>query len=312
MKDWLDDHPQGRNPNVFLIPSLDKQHKKFGNRMKESSLNGIYRRYKVEIFPKLLEDPKVVPEDKKKIRELLNKKWHPYVLRHSALTAKSTVLKEHTLRQHAGWTGKSMMHMKYLHYFGNESNESLLAEYGIVTDANKGNVLLPDNLRPKQCPNCSEANIPDSKFCSHCRMILTYSAYEETLLEQKNKDDKLKELDNRMKMYEDATTLQNNMLEFITRALKIDTTSLIQRFDKMPTTTAAIANERDVEPQQQYLDEQLYENQYQQIKRGLELQEQFKDKIMKDALMPEFNNISKNLIKDPKLAAISKKKILSN
>jgi hypothetical protein len=117
-------------------------------------------------------------------------------------------------------------------------------------------------------------------------MILTYSAYEETLLEQKNKDDKLKELDNRMKMYEDATILQNKMLEFITRALKIDTTSLRQRFDKMPTTTAAIANERDVELQQ-YLDEQLYENQYQQIKRGLELQEQFKDKIMKDALMPE-------------------------
>ncbi len=99
--------------------------------MKESSLNGIYRRYKVEVFPKFLEDPKVIPEDKKKIKDLLlNKKWNPYIYRHSALTTKSTVLKEHTLRQHAGWTGKSMMHIKYLHYFGNESNESLLAEYG--------------------------------------------------------------------------------------------------------------------------------------------------------------------------------------
>ena len=58
------------------------------------------------------------------------------------------------------------MHQKYIHYFGNESNESLLAEYGIVTESNKGNRLLPDNLRPKQCPNCSESNIPDCKFCS--------------------------------------------------------------------------------------------------------------------------------------------------
>jgi integrase len=44
VKDWLDDHPQYDNPNTFLIPSLDRQHRRYGNRMKELSLNGIYRR----------------------------------------------------------------------------------------------------------------------------------------------------------------------------------------------------------------------------------------------------------------------------
>jgi integrase/recombinase XerD len=58
IKDWIDDHPQGRNPNAFLIPSLDRKHRKFGNRMKEKSLNIIYRKHNLEFFPKLLEDPK--------------------------------------------------------------------------------------------------------------------------------------------------------------------------------------------------------------------------------------------------------------
>jgi integrase len=41
VKDWIDDHPQDRNPNAFLIPSFDRQHKRFGNKMQEKSLNDI-------------------------------------------------------------------------------------------------------------------------------------------------------------------------------------------------------------------------------------------------------------------------------
>jgi integrase len=132
IKDWLDSHPQRGNPNAYLIPSMDRKHRKFGNKMRSMSLNNIYRKYKLEFFPALLEDPKVSPEDKQKIRELLQKPWNPYIRRHSALTQKSTILKEHVLRQHAGWSGRSQMHLKYLHYFGNESSESLLEAYGII------------------------------------------------------------------------------------------------------------------------------------------------------------------------------------
>lgn len=194
IKDWIDDHPQGRNPNAFLIPSLDRMHKRFGNRMKESSLNLIYRSYKVKFFPALLEDPKVPPEDKIKIRELLRKPFNPYIFRHSALTVKSTFLKEHVLRQHAGWSSSSQVPRKYLHYFGNESNESLLMEYGIINAESKGNQLLPESLKPRICPNCSETNIHNCKFCAKCRMILTYDAYEETLQEQKTKDNLLTQM----------------------------------------------------------------------------------------------------------------------
>ena len=76
------------------------------------------------------------------------------------------------------------MHLKYLHYFGNESNESLLEAYGIVA---AGSQQL-DQLRPKQCPNCTEPNKPDSRFCNKCRMVMSYDAYEETLEGQKKKE----------------------------------------------------------------------------------------------------------------------------
>jgi hypothetical protein len=47
--------------------------------------------------------------DKEIIRKLLNKPWNLYVQRYSALTEKSQILKESTLRDHAGWSMTSAM-----------------------------------------------------------------------------------------------------------------------------------------------------------------------------------------------------------
>ena len=144
-------------------------------------LYAIYSKYKQEIFPKLLEDTTVPNEDKEKIKNLLAKPFNPYIRRHTALTEKSVKLKSNTLNQHAGWSPGSNMAQKYIHYFGNESSESLLEAYGIVT---KNNIPI-DTLNPKICPNCNEGNTQDAKFCAKCKMVLTYDAYNETLEEQK-------------------------------------------------------------------------------------------------------------------------------
>jgi hypothetical protein len=189
LKDYLDhEHPQPNNPNAPLICSTGKS---LGKHMTTIRLGIIYARYKNLIFPKLLDSPNVLPEDKPKIRELIKKPWNAYIRRHTALTEKSMILKEHVLRQHAGWTPGSNMHLKYLHYYGNESNESLLEAYGLV---DKGVQI--DQLRPKQCPNCNEPNKVDSKFCVKCRMVLTYDAYNETLGDQKEKEDRLTAVEN--------------------------------------------------------------------------------------------------------------------
>jgi hypothetical protein len=119
---------------IQIVPLICGLGKKLGTRLSTPTLYQIYNNYREKVFPKLLDNPSVLLEDKQKIRELLKKPWNPYIRRHSALTEKSTFLKEHVLRQHAGWSGRSQMHVKYLHYFGNESSESLLEAYGIVGD----------------------------------------------------------------------------------------------------------------------------------------------------------------------------------
>ena len=176
LKDYLDHgHPQPRNLNAPLICGIGKS---LGRHLRAFSIYLIYDEYKKHIFPKLLESPEVLPEDKEKIAELLKKPWNPYIRRHSALTENARILKEPILKIHAGWSPRSQMHLKYEHWFGNESSESLLEAYGIVSGGQQ-----IDQLRPKQCPNCSEPNKVDSKFCGKCRMVLSYDAYTESLEE---------------------------------------------------------------------------------------------------------------------------------
>jgi hypothetical protein len=83
------------------------------------------------------------------------------------------------------------MHLKYLHYYGNESSTSILEEYGLIDEG-----IQIDQLKPKICTNCNEPNKYDSKFCVKCRMVLSYDAYEETLENQKKKEDRLATIEN--------------------------------------------------------------------------------------------------------------------
>jgi integrase len=191
LKDYLNnEHPTPSNPNAPLISSTGRA---IGRHITTKRLHAIYNTHKKVIFPRLLDSPEAVPEDKPLIEQLLKKPWNPYIRRHSALTEKSMILKENILRQHAGWTQNSQMQLKYLHYFGNESSQDILEAYGLVDHG-----IQIDQLRPKQCPNCNEANKPDSKFCAKCRMVLTYDAYSETLEDQKGKEDDIKTLKQQM------------------------------------------------------------------------------------------------------------------
>ena len=196
LKDWLDQHPQRNNHNSYLICSMDR--KNLFGRMTRFGVRERYCKYQSKFFSKLLKDSGISVEDKDKIRELLKKPWNPYIRRHSALTEKSKFLRESTLRQHAGWSGRSQMNLKYVHYFGNESNNSILQEYGILSKENEE----VDVLKPKQCPNCNEPNRPDQKFCFKCRMILTYDAYKDTIESTSNKDKQIETLVKKQEQFE--------------------------------------------------------------------------------------------------------------
>jgi integrase len=72
LKDFLDhEHPQPSNPNAPLICGTGRS---LGRLIKASRIYKIYNKYKKQIFPKLLESPDVVPEDKNKIRSIDTKK----------------------------------------------------------------------------------------------------------------------------------------------------------------------------------------------------------------------------------------------
>src|ERR671919_2124250 len=211
VKEWLDQHPQRNNKNAYLICTMNRSN--VGGRLTRDGLLHIYTsQYKEKYFPMLLKDPTVSKEEKRKIEDLLTKPWNLYIRRHSSLTHKSKFLKEHILRQHAGWSPRSQMHLKYVHYFGNESSESILQEYGILPKDNQER----DILRPRQCPNCNEPNRPDQKFCVKCRMVLTYDAYSETVEDQKKKED-------RLEMMEEKFNAMQSMMEKLLVGLSKET-----------------------------------------------------------------------------------------
>lgn len=149
-------------------------------------------------------------EDKNKIRELLKKPWNPYIRRHTGLTEKSKLkqINEIQLRQLAGWSARSQMPQKYIHYFGNEASESLLEAYGLVT----GEQELAKTLYYKQCPNCNEPNKPDSRFCVNCRMVLTYDAYNETLEKEQKKESDYNDLKKKLEAVQEEQNQKFNQL----------------------------------------------------------------------------------------------------
>src|SRR5215471_16846385 len=198
IKDWLSNHPSRNNPKSPLFVSLGRRN--MGRQLTVSGLYNVYKDYKNEFFPRKLEDKTVTDEDKSKIKALLGKPFNPYIRRHSALTEKSVKLKYNTLNQPAGWSMNSNMAQKYIHYYGNESSESLLEAYGIIT---KDKVPI-DTLNPKICPNCNEGNTQDAKFCSKCKMIMSFEGYQEALESQKEKESEVQNLKNKMRLLEES------------------------------------------------------------------------------------------------------------
>src|SRR5215831_18357130 len=212
IKGWLSDHPSRNNPNTPLFVGLGRNCT--GRQLNTNGVYEVYKYYKEEFFPKLLKDNTITDEDKEMIKCLLAKPFNPYIRRHSALTEKSIKLKSNTLNQHAGWSMNSNMAQKYIHYFGNESSESLLEAYGIIT---KDKVPI-DTLNPKICPNCNEGNTQDAKFCSKCKMIMSFEGYQEALESQKEKESEVQNLKDQMRFLQES---QKEILECLKHPEKL-------------------------------------------------------------------------------------------
>lgn len=189
VKEWLQEHPLGNNPEAWLFISYSKLNK-LGQLTRDGLLKKYAEYYKDRYFRGLIINPSVSERDKAYIKNLFTKPWNLYIFRHSALTQKSQILKEHILRDHAGWSPTSNMPEVYLHYFGTESSTSLLEAHGII----KTDRVKKDVLTPIHCPNCRESNKPSERFCISCKTVLKYDSYTEISDEKMKKDGILEKL----------------------------------------------------------------------------------------------------------------------
>jgi integrase len=207
IKDWIAYHPTGNNPESWLFVSMSKN--TFGSKLSYDGLSGHYKYYyRDRYFPQLLDDDSIPNPDKSHIRIMLTKPWNLYIFRHSALTEKSQVLKEHVLRDHAGWSMTSRMPQIYIHYFGTESSRSLLEARGVITiDSEKMNI-----LKSRQCPHCAEPNKPESQFCMKCKMVLTYDAYSETLEKEQKRESELYDLKKKLEEVQEQQNQKFNQI----------------------------------------------------------------------------------------------------
>ena len=191
LKEWVQEgHPTGSNPDSWLFVSTGNNH---GSKLTYEGLVTRYEYFKKKYFPSLLLSDKgsTIPDpDKSVIRNLLTKPFNPYVLRHSSLTEKSTLLTESVLRSHAGWSADSSMPKVYIH-LSDESSRILLEKRGLLSKKDRE---ISTINKSKICVNCQEPNRPDAQWCISCKMILSYTSYKETLEKQKQKDNDIEEL----------------------------------------------------------------------------------------------------------------------
>jgi hypothetical protein len=305
IKDWIDDHPSKSVLKSPLIPSRNLTHRRFGKRMRTPSLHNIYLDYKKEFFPNLLEDPSVLPEDKIKIKDLLRKPWNPYIRRHSALTQKAKILKEPILKAHSGWSQSSQMHLKYEHWFGNESSEALLEAYGVLTPKDSNPYI--DTFKPKACPNCSESNIPDSKFCKKCRMVLTYDAFQETLEDQQRRDNQLQDLQRQMDNQQKAQEIQQALLQIIANTMNVNQNMTYDNPTKQFNNKEGHKEDDDILNSKDF--EQIPIDT--KIKLCLDIKDESQH-IIQNVILPAVNDISKYALTEPDKAKESVKKVLEN
>jgi integrase len=184
LKEWMEEHPSGKNPESYIFISQGNNH---GSKLTLDGLSSHYDYYKKKYFVKMLDDNTVPECDKALVRNMLTKPWNLYVYRHSALTEKSLILPDSALKDHAGWSMGSKMTQTYIHLSG-QSSKVLLQKNGIMdTD----DVSSSRYLKAKQCPNCNESNRHDSKFCYKCRMVLSYNYYSDIRNEDLQKIDRL-------------------------------------------------------------------------------------------------------------------------
>jgi integrase len=203
IRDWLNEHPDRNNTEARLICTLRN-----GSPLDTGIIYYIMAHLKKRIQRLVISGSITDQREKERLEYFLNtKKWNPYCIRHSAITADSDYLPEYALKKKVTLSMNSNQGRRYIkNRMGDELRNKILEQNGIIIDT---------DLKPKPtiavCPRCELVNQIENKYCSKCSYPLTPQAFEEIKNEE---DSKLKALEEKQnKQMEDMQAKLQKIME---------------------------------------------------------------------------------------------------
>lgn len=124
----------------------------------------------------LIKEDSIANEERENLEYLLRtKKWNPYCIRHSSITADSDFLPEYALKKKVRWSMNSKQGTRYIKTrMGNDLKRQILIQNGIM-----GEQEIQKKPSILNCPRCTLVNAIDNKYCSKCSYPLVPSAFDE-------------------------------------------------------------------------------------------------------------------------------------
>ena len=164
---------------------------------------------------RLIENGSVTSTERQKLEHLIKtKKWNPYCIRHSAITADSDYLPEYALKKKVRWCMNSKQGSRYIkRRMGDNLKNQILLRNGIISEESAAAHRKPSVIC---CARCSLVNAIDNKFCSKCSYPLTPQAYEEI---KASEDLKLKSMEE--KHEQDMKTMREEMNQQFTQIMSM-------------------------------------------------------------------------------------------
>lgn len=171
VRDWLNEHPFRNEPNARVICNLNT-----GRAVKADTISSIMKQLRNRII-RLIESGQITDENERRSLDSLisNKKWTPYCIRHSAITADSDYLPEFALKKKVRWCMNSKQPARYIKArMGNDLKQKILVQSGIVLESEA-----KQSPTVSECARCQLVNSLENKYCSSCGYPLSVAAYEE-------------------------------------------------------------------------------------------------------------------------------------
>jgi hypothetical protein len=215
VRDWLNEHPFRNEPNSRLICNLIN-----GAPISSDNIDKVMKQLRERIIRLLANGEITNGEEREKLEYLLKtKKWNPYCIRHSAITADSDYLPEYALKKKVRWSMNSRQGSRYIkRRMGDELKEQILKRNGIMQQTES-----KIKLSILNCPRCELVNTIESKYCSKCSYPLTPQAFDEIKLDEDKRFNSLKDLHNK-----EIISIRTDMEEKFTQII-----SLIQQVPEL-------------------------------------------------------------------------------